>query len=67
MDDNNRPRPYWVVAAVYVGIAILMLCLAIFRQEKGSPLLCFVLFVACLALAVREIYFYFRDKKAGKD
>ena len=40
---------------------------AIFRENEGLPLLSFVLSIAWIILAIREIYFYFRDKKAAKD
>ncbi len=64
---HPRWSTYWILAAIYILFFAGMLYSAIHPSDTGIPLLSFVLSFGWLALAIREIYFYFRDKKAAKD
>lgn len=63
----KKPQSYFIMALVFLCFAGIMLYSAIFREHESLPLLSFVLSIAWIILAIREIYFYFRDKKAAKD
>lgn len=64
---SKKPQSHIMMAIIFFCFAAIMLCSAIFRENEGLPLLSFVLSIAWIILAIREIYFYFRDKKAAKD
>lgn len=68
--SQTNPQPagknHVILAVIYVILAAVMLLLAFFRQDDTTPLLCFVLFVAWVVLAIREILRHIREKKASK-
>lgn len=54
---------YFMFAAVFVCLSLFQLYLVFSGRAQTFVWLCYVFSVCWLALAAREIYFYFADKK----
>lgn len=60
-------QTYWITAAVCFACACGQIYSVIFNGNVNFALLFYLLAAGWLGLAVREIYWYYKDKKADEN